>query len=270
MTFGNAAWGFRETPLEQQLKITKDMELELLELGIANAPNDLQIGGDTSAVKELYEKYGIKLLCAATGNDFSNGNKDDVEKIKKVVDMCCEMRVKYLRIFAGFSHVEDVTGKRWETMIDALNEVYGYAIPKNVIPVVETHGGVDAYPDGVVHFYSTSSKPDALVKMIDRVPDIKINYDPANLYAVGIKNPEDVYEMIKDKVCYIHLKDFVKTKSGRLLPASCGESDMDWKKVLEPIKDFDGPVLFEYENTEDTADGCRRCYEFIKQKLKEI
>lgn len=270
MTFGNAAWGFRELSLEQQLKITKDLALSLLELGIANSPNDLQIGGNTQEVKNLYEKYNIKLLCAATGNDFSNGSKDDVEKIKKVTDMCAEMGIKYLRIFSGFSHVEDVVGKRWDTMIQALNEVYDYANTKDIIPVVETHGGVYSCPDGVVHFYSTSSKPDALLKMIEQVPDIKINYDPANLYAVGIKNPEIVYETIKEKVCYIHLKDFVETKGGHLLPAACGESDMDWTKVLKPIKDFDGPVLFEYENTEDVAQGCKRCYEFIKQKLKEI
>ena len=62
MKFGNAAWGFRETPLEQQLKITSDMGLRVLELGIENAPNDVKIGDDTKAVKELYRKYGIELM----------------------------------------------------------------------------------------------------------------------------------------------------------------------------------------------------------------
>ena len=35
------------------------------------------------------------------------------------------------------------------------------------------------------------------------------NYDPANIYAVGIKNPDEIYQMIKDKVAYAHFKDFV-------------------------------------------------------------
>ena len=34
-------------------------------------------------VKVLYEKYDVKLLYAATGNDFTTGNKDDVDKIRK-------------------------------------------------------------------------------------------------------------------------------------------------------------------------------------------
>ena len=43
MIFGNASWGFRETPLENQLKATKEMGLELLELGIASAPDDVPL-----------------------------------------------------------------------------------------------------------------------------------------------------------------------------------------------------------------------------------
>ena len=35
MQLGNAAWGLRETPLEQQLAITAAMGLDLLELSIA-------------------------------------------------------------------------------------------------------------------------------------------------------------------------------------------------------------------------------------------
>lgn len=273
MILGNASWGFRETPLEEQLRITSDMGLELLELGIANAPTDLPLDisdAELDKVKKLFEKYGVGLLCAATGNDFTCGDDSDVEKLKKVVDICQKLGVKFLRIFAGFSPVDEVCGKRWDTMINCLNEVYEYAEGKNVVPVVETHGGVNEYDDGVEHFYSTSSKPDVLIKMIDEVPKIKVNYDPANLYAVGIEHPQEVYELIKDKVCYVHLKDFVKLASGHFLPAACGESEMDWNALLTSLKDFYGPALFEYENTADVAEGCERCYKFIKEKLKEI
>ena len=35
MEYGNAAWGLRELPLEEQLKLTQAMGLHLLELSIA-------------------------------------------------------------------------------------------------------------------------------------------------------------------------------------------------------------------------------------------
>lgn len=264
MKFGNAAWGFRETPLEKQLEITKKMGLSVLELGIANAPNDIQIGGNTQEVVDLYKKYGISLICAATGNDFSEGNKNDVEKIKKVIDMCADMGVKYLRIFAGFSPVGEVTGERWDTMIECLSEIGGYARMRNVIPSIETHGGVNAYDDGVEHFYTTSTKAEVFYKMLSEIPDnIGVVFDPANLYAVGIKNPEEIYLNIKDRVSYIHMKDFVKLPSGHIKPAACGESDMNWNPIIDSIGDSDIISVFEYENVEDVDKGCQKCLDYI-------
>ena len=152
MKYGNASWGFREMTLERQLKITKNMGLSVLELSIANAPNDLTVDGDPEQVKTLYKKYGIELICAATGNDFTTGKTDDVEKVKRVIDLCAVMRVKYLRIFAGFSPVDEVCGARWDTMIACLKQVGVYGAQRGVLPLVETHGGVKTYDDGVEHF----------------------------------------------------------------------------------------------------------------------
>lgn len=269
MKFGNAAWGFRETPLEQQLKITSDMGLQVLELGIANAPDDVQIGDDTKAVKELYQKYGVELICAATGNDFTTGSRDDVTKIMEVIDMCHDLGVQYLRIFAGFTPVSEVVGATWDNMIYCLKTVANYAKEKDVIPVIETHGGVNSFEDGgVKHFHTTSTTIETLKKMLNVLPsNIGINYDPANLYAVGIENPDTFYQEIKDRVCYIHMKDFAPMPSGNLKPAACGESDMDWKTILNGIGERNIIALFEYENTEDIEKGCLRSYNYIKKFL---
>jgi sugar phosphate isomerase/epimerase len=274
MRFGNAAWGFRETPLEQQLAITNRMGLSVLEIGIANAPNDLRLDisdSEIQRVKGLFKRYNVSLLCAAIGNDFTNGNRDDMQKIKKAVELCEKLGVAYLRIFAGFSPVSEVTGKLWDIMIECLTEVGEYAKTKNIIPVIETHGGVKAYEDGVEHFYSTSSEPQALLRMLKELPNsLMVNFDPANLYAVGIRHPEAIYEQIKDRVACIHLKDFVRLPSGHLKPAACGASDMDWRALMKAIRGFEGPVLFEYENTSDVEDGCKRCLEYINKVLEEI
>ena len=273
MVFGNASWGFRETPLEEQLKITKDMGLDVLELGIANAPKDVPLSvsdEEISRVISLYDKYGIDLCCAATGNDFSNGDKTDVPKVKKVIDICEKMGVKYLRIFAGFSPVAEVTGERWENMIECLKEVAEYAKDKNVYPVVETHGGVNGFDDGVEHFLSTSADENTLYKMMSELPEnVKVNFDPANLWAVGNKHPENVFNNLKDRVAVTHLKDFAPLPSGHIKPAACGESEMDWKAILDALKEFDGPALFEYENTEDIEAGSRKCLEYIRNLVKK-
>lgn len=263
MMFGSASWGFRETPLEKQLKITKMLGLHTLELGIANAPRDLPLDASDEVirhVKALYDKFDLKLICAATGNDFTCGNNGDVIKIKRVIDICEKLGVKYLRIFAGFSPKNHVTGERWEYMINCIKEVLDYA--KNVEPVIETHGGVNEFPDGVEHFASVSTRVETLLK----IPHIKYLFDPANIFAAG-ENPLAVYEKIKDRVRVVHLKDFVTLESGRLKPAACGDGKMNWKELMDAMKDTDYPMLFEYENTEDIEQGLKKSFDYIKEML---
>lgn len=273
MNFGNASWGFRETPLEEQLKITRYMGLNVLELGIANAENDIPLDADNTDLENvvrLFEKYGIDLLCAATGNDFSNGTKDDVPKLKRVIDICKFLGMKYLRIFAGFSPVEDVIGNRWDTMIECLKEVGVYAEKQKITLTIETHGGVNGFDDGSVeHFLSTSTEPAALCKMMTELPEyIMLNFDPANLWAVGIEHPEEIYLKFKDRIAISHFKDFVTVDGGHIKPAACGDSDMNWERILAAMSDFDGFALFEYENVEDITDGLLRSYNYIKEKLQ--
>lgn len=266
MKFGNAAWGFRETHLEEQFKITADMGLSALEIGIANAPKDIPLDvtdAELFKVKELSEKYGVKIISAATGDDFTVST-DDVEKVKRVIDICEKLEIPNLRIFAGFTAIGDVTEEMFESMILSLCEVCNYAKEKGVVPVIETHGGVNGFDDGVEHFASTTTNLESLKKMMSKLPDnARICYDPANLFAVG-ENPVDFYKEIKEKVAYCHFKDFKKLSSGHIKPSFCGDSNMDWNAILDAMSDFDGYCFFEYENTEDIEQGLQKCYDYVR------
>ena len=272
MKFGNASWGFRETPLEEQFKITAEMGLSVLEIGIANAPDDIPLDvSDTELlkVKEMSKKYGVKMVSAATGDDFTIGT-DDVEKVKRVIDICEKLGIGYLRIFAGFTAIGDVTDEMFESMVESLSEVCDYAKENSVIPVIETHGGVNGYDDGVEHFASTTTDLASLKKIMSKLPEnARICYDPANIFAVG-ENPADFYKKIKDKVAYSHFKDFKKVSENRILPSFCGDSDMDWDAVLTEMASFDGYCFFEYENTEDIKDGLLKCRDYIYERIEQL
>lgn len=273
MIFGNAAWGLRETPLEKQFKITAEMGLLELEIGIANAPGDVPLNvskKELEDIREMSAQNGVNITCAATGNDFTTGT-EDIEKVKKVIDISSALGVRYLRIFAGFTALEKVEGKLFDRMINALAEVSFYAEKRSVVPVIETHGGVCAYNDGVEHFMSPTTDLETVKRIIESLPEnVMICYDPANLYAVGIKNPERFYEEIKDRVAYAHFKDFKMLSSGHLKPSYCGASSMDWKAILTAMKDFDGICFFEYENTDDIEEGLKSSYRYIAERMKEV
>lgn len=274
MNLGLAAWGFRETPLERQLAITGELGLCLLELSIAGHRNDvLQLDSSSSviaSVGKLFKDYGVSLNCACAGNDFTLPEKKDnlrqLENLKGVIDIASELGVRNLRIFAGFSPRDEVADKRWAIMIECLWQTAEYAAQKRIVPAIETHGGVTVTASGVKHFHSTSSHPGTLKRILEVMPDnVKINFDPANLYAVGVEHPEEVYLQFKDRISYAHLKDFAPVPgSDSLRPAACGESGMDWKALLKTMQDFSGPALIEYENVEDVENGCRRSLSFLK------
>jgi sugar phosphate isomerase/epimerase len=269
MILGNAAWGFRETPLERQLAITRDMGFNLLELQIAGHENDfLQLNAsnaDILQVKKLFKQYSINLICASTGNDFTSKDKNEclisMQNVKKVIDIAQKLEIKYLRIFTGFSPVAAVTGTRWEFMIKMLNDVLEYAHQRNVLPAIETHGGVEAYLDGIKHFDSTTTVKEKLDKLFNELKyPVGIVFDPANLGAVGMNTDEIVslYRHLLPKISYLHLKDFVLTTGGALQPCACGEGKLDWHKLMAEFDEFAGAGMIEYELTEDIEDGLRR------------
>ena len=270
MKLGNAAWGFRETPLEEQFKITSDMGLQILEIGIANAPKDIQLDvseEELENIKAMAKRYNVNILAAATGNDFTTGNAD-IEKVKRVIDICNSLNILNLRIFAGFTPLADMSEEAFNIMTKSLTEVCNYAKDKDVTPVIETHGAVEGYDDGVEHIMSTTTDLKTLKRIMSKLPEnARICFDPANLYAVGVENPEAFYNEFKEKTAYAHFKDFKKLLSGHLKPSYCGDSDMDWEKILDAMKDFEGFCVFEYENTEDITEGLEKCKAYITERI---
>lgn len=260
---GAAAWGFRELPLEEQLKMCRELGIRSLELGIANAPDDLPEDASDEQIQEvvrLYQKYEMELNCAATGNDFTCGTREDVlvqiEKIKHVITICQKAKISCLRIFAGFSPVAEVTGERWDHLIMALNAVAEYAEKCGVTLAVETHGGVNGFEDGVEHFASVSTEVETLQKMLSEIREnIRFVFDPANLAAVGHEDLKELYELLKDRIAYMHAKNFIRLSSGHLDQAAVEKGVLNWETFMKQCSDYSGEMLVEYEKPETIYEG---------------
>ncbi len=267
MQLGNAAWGLRETPLERQAELTASMGLELLELSIAGYERDyLQLDAGPEQlenVRNIFKRHQIRLECACTGNDFTGDTVDEeVTKVRRVIDIAAELGVKRLRIFAGFSSDSVVHGDRFTTLLDALRCVAEHAEKCGVLLAVETHGGVTVKENGVhVHYASVSTRADCWQEMLKT--GVSINFDPANLAAVGAADPTAFYRRFREAIRYVHLKDF-RSVPGGVLPAACGEGRLNWPELLKTLTDYDGPALIEYEITGDVEDGMRRSLAFLR------
>lgn len=273
MRYGLAAWGLRLTPLREQLAMTKRLGVDLLELGINGFTNDL-LQADSAdcaveTVKDLFQKAGLVPLTAATGNDFTcESEADTLATLKNTLSalkIADKLGIRYLRIFAGFAPVESVTGKRYSLLTDCLKKVYETAAETQVLPVVETHGGVEVLPDGSVkHIPSISTEDETLDKLLHEIPAMQLNFDPANLFVLG-KDITAFYKRYQEKIAYVHLKEFVPSGLG-WRPSACGAGTMEWTPLLTEMRSFTGPALLEYEIPTDVEEGFSDSLQFLKAK----
>ncbi|MEG0852252.1 MAG: sugar phosphate isomerase/epimerase [Angelakisella sp.] len=272
---GLACWGLREEPLKTQLKMANDLGVKFLEISIANSPNDIKLSADDNEiaqVRALYEENGLSINYAATGNDFTLESAEEVahevEKVKRVIAICSRLHCTHLRIFAGFSAADQVTGKRFEILSGAMYEVARTAREAGICLVVELHGGVNSYKQGVEHFHSVTTRKDKLLSLLEVLPsDVRFLLDPANLWAVGITDPQEYYFMLQERIAYMHCKDFVRIPNGLVLPSACGTGELDWQQFFKTAAAFKGALLVEYENPHDVELGMRESIDFIRCAL---
>ncbi|MDR1280724.1 MAG: sugar phosphate isomerase/epimerase [Opitutaceae bacterium] len=298
ITFGTASWGFRETPLEQQLAITRTLGLTTLELGIAGHENDVLQTGATDetigSVRALFKKHGIAITHASTGNDFTSADPvavaADLAKVKIVIEIARKLDIRFLRIFAGFSAMEDVPagGDRWRRMVASLNAAVAHAARHDIVLTVETHGGVRGVPQipgSVVHFHSTSTSPRHLERWLSEVdPRLRLLFDPANLGAVGMDTEKIIalYDLLRPRIASMHLKDFRPATNARktsatleapanasdigkaVFPCAAGEGPLDYNRLLAAFAGYEGAGFIEYELTADIEDGLRRSLKTLR------
>ena len=254
---GSAAWGFRALALEEQLALAAKLGFTTHELGIANADTD--IPADASAetvarVKKLYTDHGLALCCASTGNDFTGSDAAaQLEKVKQVISLCKELGVGKLRIFSGFTPIDQMDEEKWQQTIACLRAADGFAAEQGVTLCLETHGAVEGCHIGVRHIRSTTTQIDHLDRLMEST-NLKIVYDPANLNAVG----EDIaafLEAYQNRIGYVHLKDFAPVDGSWLRPCALWEGTAPWEPLKRKLLALDVPLLMEYENTEDLEAG---------------
>lgn len=257
---GAAAWGLRQTPLEEQFAMCRRLGLRQLEISIANGDGDfLQLGAgrrEADHVRRLSDDSGVGICCACTGNDFTGADYPaQVERVKAAIAIAAECGCQFLRIFAGFSSDSVVHGAVHAHMIDSLRECAAFAASRHVTLAVETHGGVNDLGGAIMHVASITTRANTWQPILDT--GCKMLYDPANLDAAGQADPIAFYRIFAADVAVIHLKDFRKVPGG-WKPAACGEGGLDYPALLDAIRGFTGPVLLEYELPEDVEDGLRR------------
>lgn len=208
---------------------------------------------DAQNILELCTKYGLKIHSIAGHTRLMKDNA--VKNFKKVIDAASIFGVSYVTTDTG--EVKDDKDK--ERFFADMAEIAEYAKQKGVIVCLEMHGGW--LNNGVVGA--------EIIKKINH-PNVKLNYDTANVMFYGAVKAEEDLPNALPYLGFLHLKERGGGPKEWNFPAP-GEGNLDYEKIFELIKDYEGPISIEIEfdgskkSLEETDVAVKKAYDFLKK-----
>lgn len=209
---------------------------------------------DIGLMLALAKNYNINIYAIAVYNYIIQ--KNAVENFKNIIDVANSL--------GAYTIITD-TGDAKEGEYDKIDLFYKnikniarYAELKNTNICFEIHGGL----------CSTGKQGVEIVKKIDH-PNIRLNYDTANVIYFGGERPEDDIIGLSPYFGFMHLKEKAGKDDEFNFPA-IGDGNIDFKKIFELIKDYDGSISLEVELTEEKYSldevniAYKKSYDFVR------
>jgi sugar phosphate isomerase/epimerase len=127
---------------------------------------------------------------------------------------------------------------------------------------LEPHQQYSKTPDGLDAIYN-------LVKS----PALGINYDTGNSYLAGGSDPYEWLERVKSRLVHLHAKDISLEQgqaergkvTGTPVGCACGDGVVDWKRVIDILKDVDREIVFSVEC--GTVPEAIRSFEYLSKLI---
>jgi sugar phosphate isomerase/epimerase len=274
ITLGCGEWGFRNRPLAEYFALATSLGFRHLEFGIGGGwPGRLPEAptpADIDAFLALAQQHQVTTHYCCLENDFTKpdpaAHEAQLRKVLSQIKVASQLGAKIIRLFAGFTPVEEMTEPLWKQLTSALSQCIALAESHQMAIAIETHGAIVSQPDGsVIHRHTVTTDRAALARLITELPTLKFNFDPGNLKAA---NPADrIYasDILAGRINYCHMKDWKRQGTGWVACAP-GDDDLDYQPLL-PIAGFEGAYLIEYEPLEDTVDGFQRSLSYLRRIL---
>jgi sugar phosphate isomerase/epimerase len=220
---------------------------------IVKRPEDIS-KKDIEDMLAMAKNYGLSIYAFSVYEYIISENA--VDKFKKIIDVANSLGSH--TIITDTGDAKEGESDKIDLFYKNIAEIAEYASSNDTNICFEIHGGL----------CSTGRQGVEIVKKIDH-PNIKLNYDTANVIYFGGERPEEDIVGLWPYFGFMHLKD----KAGRdpewNFPA-VGDGNIDFKKIFEEIKDYSGPISVEIELTEgkhslqEVNGAFKKSYDFVK------
>ncbi|WEG10948.1 sugar phosphate isomerase/epimerase [Pullulanibacillus sp. KACC 23026] len=214
------------TELTTQMDILDEHDIKFIEMrGVNGKPLVHYDLDEVKAIKKAMDERGFKL--SAIGSPIGKIKiTDDFEPhlalFKHTLEIAKIMECRYIRMFSFFmpegedpSNYRDEVLHRWSQFVEAEKG-------SGVILLHENEKGI--YGD-------TPERCLDLIKSLHS-DHVKAIFDFANFVQCDVKNYPDGYELLKDYIEYIHVKD-ARYSDHQVVPAGHGDGDV--KEILKDL-----------------------------------
>ncbi len=211
-------------------------------------------------IKQLIENLNINVsnLVPYTKN-FNSSNKDlrlqSIDEFKSIIDMADTLNCPSVRIWSGIDpEGQEYNNESYKYLVESLSIIGEYLDSSSITANIENHHYTEA---------TTAIKTVKLVENINS-KNIGILYDPANLIYLGDKNFTEAFEIQKNYINHVHLKDLTinrdsspkitsigknKYPVGSTKPCLFGDGIIPWKEIINFLNNhkYNNYISIEYE-----------------------
>lgn len=218
--------------LDVQLDVLEELGIRYLEFRGVWGKNVLALDDkEIERVKEALDARGIGV--SAIGSPIGKIQIDDpfaphLEHFRRAVELAEWLGAPYIRMFSFFVPEGQADDFRAEVM-ERLEALLAAAQGHDVTLVHENER----------HIYGDIPRRCRDILETFDSPQLRMTFDPANFVLCGVHPVSDGYELLKDYIDYLHIKDALMDE-GQVVPA--GQGDGELRELLRRLQQsgFDG------------------------------
>ena len=193
----------RQKSLEEILSILKGFSVSWIELWTSNLIGAFQgyrcMDEDLRRTKEILDTCGVGVACVTNGGAFSKEMAEQPAKymgaMKETINVAKELDADFVNCYAYcFALGQDAEITRF---VELMQPIVKYAEEMGVTIVLENEA------------HDASGTPEGMLRILKALEsdNFKTNFDATNYYHANVEGFPYAYEVLKQYVAYVHVKN---------------------------------------------------------------
>jgi sugar phosphate isomerase/epimerase len=228
---------------------------------------------------ETLASYDVRIVCINATAKWRVNIVDDPREAQRNIVACIQLAAdvdaEYVVIYLGHN-----PNWRWKETVDftrsRLDPCITSAVDKGVTLLLENHFDLrNEDPQG----YDVVRDPDLTALFLEslRTTQVRLNFDPGNLYTAGFEPWPYAYQVLREYIVYAHLKDMARfseevhgplaqnetladSQNGIFLPVALGDGAINYWGLLQEME-RDGIVKYATLEDHSLPQNAERYYE---------